>query len=80
MKLKVPLGNGFGCRGCGEVFTSLTAFDAHQSWKGGFHCKPPGESAYGKQRLLQGRDGRWYLERVSVDPVSVRRRRKGASS
>lgn len=28
--LEVPLGSGYGCRGCGLVFTSCTGFDGHQ--------------------------------------------------
>ena len=54
MELKVPLGNGrkaCGCRGCGEVFTSLTGFDRHQR---GFRCLPPAGVG-----LVQRADGKW---------------------
>lgn len=54
MELKVPLGTGrqtSGCRGCGEVFTSLTAFDRHH--RGG-KCLPPASVG-----LLERPDGKW---------------------
>jgi hypothetical protein len=54
MELKVALGTGYGasgCRGCGEVFTSLTGFERHQ--RDG-HCLPPSEVG-----LVQRDDGKW---------------------
>ncbi len=56
VELKVPLGNGrrtSGCRGCGEVFTSITGFDRHQR-RG--KCLPPAECG-----LVQGENGRWHF-------------------
>jgi len=54
--LKVPLGGGWGCRGCGEVFTSLAGFESH--WKGYAKregkCCPPAEAG-----LVQRADGKW---------------------
>jgi hypothetical protein len=56
VELKVPLGTGrntSGCRGCGEVFTSITSFDRHQR-KG--KCLPPAEVG-----LVQNDKGRWHF-------------------
>ncbi len=56
MNLRVPLGSGLktcGCRGCGEVFTSLTGFESHQR-RG--RCLPPGEV-----NLVQRSDGKWCM-------------------
>jgi len=56
MPLKASLGTGLqtsGCRGCGEVFTGLSAFDRHRS-RG--TCLPPVSVS-----LVQRPDGIWRL-------------------
>jgi hypothetical protein len=56
MELKTTLGIGHqtsGCRGCGEVFTSLTGFDRHRR---GFRCLHPAETG-----LRQRPDGKWSM-------------------
>jgi hypothetical protein len=56
VQLKVPLGTGLqtsGCRGCGEVFTGLSAFDRHRN-RG--KCLAPGSVS-----LVQRPDGIWRL-------------------
>ena len=64
--LKVPLGHGrqaSGCRGCGEVFTSLTAFDRHQRHG---HCTPPPSVG-----LVQHVNGRWSLPGRGPAPLEI---------
>lgn len=56
--LEVELGSGHaaaGCRGCGKVFTCVTAFDAHQRMtRGGVVCLLP--SVVG---LVRKPSGKW---------------------
>ena len=48
------------CGACGEVFTSLTAFDQHQvtdySRGPAVRCRPPAEAG-----LVRGENGRWHV-------------------
>lgn len=59
MNLEVELGTGYraaGCRGCGRVFTCVTAFDAHQRLtRQGLVCLNPVE--IGLHRKATGRWG-----------------------
>ena len=60
MLLKMPLPGGTrvsGCRGCGEVFSSLTAFDQHRR---GFQCRLPSECGL-VYRLFLPDQGLWAL-------------------
>ena len=58
MELEVPLGGGLnasGCRGCGRVFTGITAFDRHQRWTDGrLTCLDPATTG-----LERKRNGHW---------------------
>ena len=58
-----------GCGGCGEIFTSLSAFDYHQdrdyTRRPPVICRPPAEAG-----LIQDNDGRW---RVPLSASGARR-------
>lgn len=58
-QLEVSLGTGFaaaGCRACGKVFTSVTAFDKHQRLvRGAVVCLNP--ATVGLERKPSGRWG-----------------------
>ena len=71
VELKVPLGSGrqtSGCRGCGEVFTSITAFDKHWAgWqKRDGKCQPPANVG-----LVQGENGRWHFPAADEAKVEL---------
>jgi hypothetical protein len=57
-ELNAPLGTGHracGCRGCGNVFTSLSGFDQHQRWQDGtLTCLNPAFAG-----LERKKSGRW---------------------